>query len=312
MKMWKVAFVGAGYMAHEHARAFASLPSVKIVGVCGRSHLRTETFASTYDVPIYKNVKELYEATNADIAIVAVNELSMYDICLKVFFFPWLCFLEKPVGINLSEAKKIEKAACTFGARAYVAFNRRSYSSTRIALEKLSSDEGPRLISILDQQDMSAAQESGMPEMIARNLMYANSIHLIDYFNLFGRGEIVDMQHLQRWNPEIPCYVVVTFRFSSGDIGVYQAVWDGPGPWSVTVTNTQIRAEMRPLEKLGIQCKGDRVLSEIETDISDKNYKPGLVYQAEQVICLLKGYPSILATIKDSTRTMELCSKIYS
>ena len=32
MKKWKIALVGAGYMASEHAKAFASLPNVTLVG----------------------------------------------------------------------------------------------------------------------------------------------------------------------------------------------------------------------------------------------------------------------------------------
>lgn len=311
MKKWKIAIVGSGYMAQEHAKAFASLPNVQIVGVCGRSQARAEALAGTYGVRVYDSVVALYEGTQADAVVVAVNELSAREVCMAAFAHPWLCFLEKPVGVDLPQAEEIKSAAERTGTRTYVALNRRSYASTRQALRELASDDGPRLISVLDQQDMASAREGGQPEEVVRNYMYANSIHLIDYLNLFGRGEIVSVQPTERWNAESPGHVVATVHYASGDVGVYQAVWNGPGPWSVTVTNPQVRLELRPLEKLGIQRRGERRLSDAPADPIDTEFKPGLRHQAEQIVEVLEGRPASLATLGEATRSMALCADIY-
>lgn len=311
MKQWKIAIVGSGYMAQEHARAFASLPNVNIVGICGRSRLRAEALAAIYAVPVYDSINALYEGTKADAVVVAVNELSSREVCLAAFAHPWLCFLEKPVGIDLLQAEQIMAAARRSGTRAYVALNRRSYASTRQALQELSAGDGPRLISVFDQQDMASAREGGQPEEVVRNYMYANSIHLIDYLNLFGRGGVVAVERTRCWDAERPGYVVATVHYASGDVGVYQAVWNGPGPWSVTVTNPQVRVEMRPLERLGIQRIGERRLTDVLPDTIDSDFKPGLRYQAEQLVGLLEGHISTLATIEEATRSMALCADIY-
>lgn len=307
----KIAIVGAGYMAQEHAKAFASVPGARIVGVCGRSRNRAETLAAGYDAPLYDSVKAMYDDTKADVVVVAVNELSARDICLQAFEHPWLCFLEKPVGVDLPQAEEILAAASRANVRAYVGLNRRSYSSTRIALRELAVDDGPRLISVLDQQDMASARDGGQPEFVVRNYMYANSLHLIDYFNLFGRGDIVQVSPTQPWTADQPGHVVATVHYSSGDVGVYQAVWDGPGPWSVTVTNPAIRTEMRPLERLSVQRRGQRALTEIPVDAVDTEFKPGLRYQAEQVVAALQGQVGALATLQEATRSMALCADIY-
>lgn len=308
---WKIAIVGAGYMAEEHARAFASVPGVKIVGVCGRSRGRAEALATRFDAPVFDSVEALYSVTKADAVVVAVNELSSRDVCLEVFRYPWLCFLEKPVGVDLPQAEDILAAALRADVRAYVALNRRSYSSTRLALQELAADEGPRLISVLDQQDMASAREGGQPETVVRNYMYANSIHLIDYLNLFGRGDVVRVETTQPWCAESPGYVVATVHYSSGDVGLYQAVWNGPGPWSVTVTNPVVRTEMRPLERLSVQRRGQRGLAEIPVCSVDAEFKPGLRYQAEQVVAALQGNEPTLATLREATRSMALCANIY-
>lgn len=311
MKNWKVALIGAGYMAQEHAKAFASLPYVKIVGVCSRTQTRAMALASQYGATVFTDIAAMYQATDADAVVVAVNELSMQEVCYECFKFPWICLLEKPVGVDLAQAKEIHAIAERVNARVYVAFNRRSYASTRNALIELTDEPGPRLVSIFDQQDMASARSNGKPERVVRNYMFANSIHLIDYLTLFGRGEIESVQVVVPWTPEQPRYVVAAIKFSSGDIGVYQAVWDGPGPWAVTVTNQQHRIELRPLESLAVQRRGERQQTVAQPDRVDTDYKPGLLYQAEQLVAALAGRPFSLATLSEATRSMTLCAHIY-
>lgn len=307
----KIAIVGSGYMAQEHAKAFASLPGVSIAGVAGRSRSRAESLAAQYGAKVYDDVAALWEGTQADVVVVAVNELSAPAVCEAAFRHPWVCLLEKPVGLDLAQAEALTQLAARQSARALVALNRRSYASTRQALETLAQDDSPRLISVLDQQDREAARASGQPEEVVRNYMYANSIHLIDYLTLFGRGSVEEVTTPMPWDEQRPGHVVATVRFSSGDVGVYQAVWDGPGPWSVTVTNCQVRLEMRPLEKLGTQRRGERALSAAPADPIDSDFKPGLRHQAEQVLALLDGRPCSLATLEQATRSMALCADIY-
>lgn len=311
MKTWKIALVGAGYMAGEHAKAFASLPNVTLVGVCGRSQTRAASLAKAFGTRAFDSIDTLHRETQADAVVVAVNELSMQDVCNEVFAHPWLCLLEKPVGIDLAQAQAIQAAAQRAGTQAYVALNRRAYASTRSALAELDEDASPRLISVLDQQDMVSAREGGQPDAVVRNYMYANAIHLIDYLNLFGRGDIVSVQVVRPWTPEQPGHVVAAVHYSSGDCGVYQAVWDGPGPWSVTVTNRQVRVELRPLEKLGIQRRGERRLTELAPAPVDTEFKPGLRHQAEQIVAALSGANIDLASLHEATRSMALCADIY-
>ena len=74
--------------------------------------------------------------------------------------------------------------------------------------------------------------------------MYANSIHLIDNFTHFRRGAITDVTVTSPWVQDAPGTVLATIHYDSGDIGQYQAVWNGD--------------DLRPLEKLSIQPKGQR------------------------------------------------------
>ncbi|WP_163540502.1 Gfo/Idh/MocA family oxidoreductase, partial [Klebsiella pneumoniae] len=74
-----------GYMAREHAKVFASLPNVQLVGVCGRSRERAEAFGASFGIPVFDDIEEMYRRTKADAVVVAVNELAMRAVCETCF-----------------------------------------------------------------------------------------------------------------------------------------------------------------------------------------------------------------------------------
>lgn len=308
----KIAIVGAGYMATEHARAFAALPGVDIAGVSGRSRERAEALGSRHGAPVLDDVEALWRKTRADAVVVAVNEPSMAAVCEEVFRYPWTVLLEKPVGVDLADALRIQECARRNGAeaRVWVGLNRRAYASTRGALGMI-PEEGSRLVSVLDQQDMSVIRAMGKPEVVVRNFMYANSLHLIDYFDVFCRGELVSVDVAAPWTPEAPGHVIATLLWSSGDRGVYQALWDGPGPWAVAIAHPQMRLEMRPLESLAVQRRGERKVVAVDPDPIETAFKPGLYIQAQELLRAVNGEEPGLASLQDAIRSMALCAKIY-
>lgn len=310
--MTRIAIIGAGYMATEHARAFAAQPNARIVGVVGRSRERAEALAAAYSAPVFGDVDSLWRETEADVVVVAVNELSMASVCSDVFGRPWSVLLEKPVGVDLHDAHRILDCARSHGAdgRVWVGLNRRSYGATRTALDQI-ADEGPRLVSVLDQQDLDVVRQLGTPEEVVRNYMYANSIHMIDYFSVFCRGELESVTVAAPWTPESPEHVISTLLWSSGDRGVYQAQWNGPGPWAVSVSTRAARFEMRPLEFLTIQLRGERRALPTDPDPADSEFKAGLFVQAAEVLMGASGGKPTLATLHDAVWSMQLCAEIY-
>jgi predicted dehydrogenase len=308
----KVAFVGAGYMAEEHMRAFASLPDVTIAGVHSRTRERAEKLAASYNTQVYDSVSELYNKTGADLVVVTVIELSMAEVASACFDHHWAVLLEKPAGYDLADATRIRDAAARADSRAFVAFNRRAYSSTRQALELLQDDSSQRFIKVVDQQDQQAAiLVTKQPELVARNYMFANSIHLIDYFRVLGRGEVASVEPIVPWKPERPGLVLAKINFTSGDVGLYEGIWNGPGPWVVSVNTPEQRIEMRPLEQVSVQPRGTRAVTRLDVDGDDKTYKPGLRYQAKQAVAATRGQSAELATIADSWHSMKLVADIF-
>ncbi|AYV57212.1 gfo/Idh/MocA family oxidoreductase [Leptospira kmetyi] len=311
-KLCKVAFVGAGYMIAEHIKAFQNISNVELSGIYSRTKSRAESLAKEFGISIVANsISELYNETNASVVVVGVPELSTFAVVKETFEFPWIHLIEKPVGYNFQEAHSIIELAQKNKTKAFVALNRRHYSSTVSALNELKNIEGKRFIHVQDQEDLISAKLSGQPEKVLENWMYANSIHLIDYFKIFGRGEIVDVQPIFSWNPNEPDFVSAKIKFSSGDLGLYQAVWNCPGPWIVSVTTREKRIEMRPLEQTSVQLNGQRKLDPIPVDEVDQKFKPGLRRQAQMVVNAFWGAENDLPTLEEAFETMRLVKGIY-
>jgi len=312
-KTHNVAVIGAGYMAREHISAFQDIPGVKIAGISSRTRSKAETLSIGYGIPfVCDSIDELYDRTKAELVVVTVPELSANHVSRTCFSYPWVCLLEKPAGYNLADAESIISSAREKGARAFVALNRRFYSSTRSALSDLKQANGRRFIHVQDQEDQRRALLAGQPQTVVDNWMYANSIHLIDYFMLFGRGKITAVTPITPWDPKFPWVVTASIQYSSGDMGLYEGVWNAPGPWFVDVFTPEKRWEMRPLEQAAYQLAGERKMEHLEPSLWDRNFKPGLRLQAAEAISAVNGMPTELPTLEDSLKSMKLVHRIFN
>lgn len=310
--MTRVAIVGAGYMAREHIRAFQDIEGVEVAGIFSRTRARADALAAELGVSqAYDSIAALYEGTRADLVVVAVPELSANSTCRACFEHPWTALLEKPAGYDVVDAEDIASAAHAKGRRAFVALNRRHYASTRAAVADLASVDGPRLIVVQDQQDGAAALAAGQPPLVVKNWMYANSLHVIDYFRVLARGEVASIERVLPWTPDAPGYVMAKITFDSGDIGLYEAIWNGPGPWAVTVNTPQKRWDLRPLERAAVQPRGTRSLQPIELGDIDTRFKAGLRHQAELAVAAAAGRQTELPSLEDALISMRLVCEIY-
>ena len=308
----KVAIIGAGSMAREHLRAFQDLPGVEIAGLFSRTRSRADSLANENGVAVVcDSIAELYDRTRADLVVVTVNVVELSAVTRSCLEFPWTILTEKPVGYNLEEARAVKQMANVKQRRVLVALNRRFLSSTRAALADLRLREGPRYIRVQDQQSLEQAAAFGHPRIVVENWMYANSIHLIDYLRTFGRGKVRSITPIVPWNPDHPRIVLAKVEFESGDLGLYEGIWDGPAPWSVSISTQEMRWQLCPLETAEFQSRGERGLQLIEPSRWDQDFKPGLRLQAEMAVKAALGKPSDAPRLDDAMETMEIISGIF-
>lgn len=306
-----VAVIGAGNMAREHVRAFRTVPQVTVAGIQSRTRSRALALAAEFGIPhVCDSLAELHAKTGAVLAVVTVSETAMKTVALASLDHPWTLLLEKPPGLTVEEAEEIEAAAASRGRDVRVGLNRQWLSSTQAVLSDLAACAGPRFVKVQDQQSLALAERIGHPPEVVRHWMYANSIHLVDYFRFLARGEVVSVNVFAPWEEAAPGVVVAHIRFSSGDTGLYEALWQGPGPWAATVTVAGKRWELRPLEQATSQVLSEKpVVAEVHP--WDTEFKPGFRLQAQQAVAAACGEPSELPRLADALGTMRLIRAIY-
>lgn len=310
--MTAIAFIGAGSMTKEHARAFGAVPGVELVGIHSRTRARAERLADEVGIGgVFDSVAELYERTRADLVVVAVPETAMKDVAVESLAQPWTILLEKPPGLNVTEAEEIGAAADGRERPVLVGLNRRFLSSTQAVLDDLARSESRRYVRVQDRQSLPEARALGHPEPVVQHWMYANSIHVVDYLSLFGRGPVASVERVLPWDAREPGVVLATVRFESGDVGVYEGIWNGPGPWAVALVTEEKRWELRPLEQAAFQLPGERQLASVPPHDWDREFKPGLRLQAEHAVAATRGELCEVPTIAESLRTMRLIEAIF-
>jgi len=308
-----VAIIGAGYMAREHIRAFQDISGVVVTGLYTRTLVRGMSLAEEFNIKIVSNsIADLYKRANADLVVVCVPELSAEEVLQECFNYSWHVLAEKPIGYNLHQAEALTQLAINKNRNVYVALNRRHYASTVAMLNDIQGDNGARFIKIQDQESPRLALVAGQPDLVVQNWMYANSIHLIDFFTILGRGQIIEVVPIIPWNKNKPSTVIAKIIFDSGDIGLYEATWDAPGPWAVSVNTERVRWELRPIEVATYQQYGQRASQQVPINQLDEKFKPGLRRQAELAIERVSGKANDLPTISQSLNTMRLIDRIYN
>ena len=307
----RVAMIGAGYMAREHLKAFADIRQVRLVGITSRTKSRAEALAQEFGISlVVENIAELADL-KPHLVIITVNAEHVHKVVAECCSYPWTILTEKPVGMNLHQYMDTMAIVKSSKASVFIALNRRLHASTRCLLTELQQCQGPRFIEVFDQQEPKRLRQLNR-QIDDLELAFSNSIHTIDFISFLGRGEISSVRPALPWKGQRTLAVAASVNFTSGDMGMYHAVWNAPGPWAVFVTTHEKRFELRPLENLAIQPMGKRVLDEITLSDIDIRFKPGLRIQSEEAVKAALGLDNCCSSLADARRTMELIDAIYA
>jgi len=308
----RLGIIGAGKMARFHAAAFQAIPGAEVSAIHSRTLESAEKFAAEFQVEyIHATLGELIAAQTCDALLICVSPTAMCEISLRAMESGLPLLLEKPPGLDLNEAQQLAAAAQKTGSRAWVALNRRFFASTLRVQEAIAAAIGRRYVHVVDQQNLADSAKRGHSEETLANWMYANSLHLVDLLKLFCRGEVMAIHPLVPWRSDFHQLAVFGVEFSSGDYGVFEANWSGPGPWSVAVTCPDQRWELRPLETARWWGQLRAAPTEFPLSEDDAKYKPGLLEQARAFVAAVQGNPTTLPTLADGLASMQLVHDLF-
>lgn len=307
MNKIKVLLVGSGNVAREHYKAFSCFDQFKFVGVVARNKKKLSKFSSDLKISYFSNnLEEAHLRLQPDLVIVATSITSTYKICCKLTNYKSVIFVEKPLGYNYIETKKLFHLFKLKRKKVFIALNRRNYVSTRKIQRDIDNKVGQRVV-IANDQSILKNLNNKFPKKIIKNYMYANSIHLIDYFSIFCRGKLKNIRTFNKFNKK-PYFVNSKLYFSSGDVGIYSAIYDRESPWYVSIFVGKTIYILKPLEKISSNSK----LSKIKIKFADdKKFKPGFKLQASEVLNYFKKVSYNLVDYEKYFESVKLINKIY-
>ena len=310
MKKIKISFIGAGKTTTEYLRVIKKFKSCEVVGIVGKRIVNAKKLSKLFNISFYgKNIKKMLKQTHPNIVIICVPATEVLKICKIVFPFNCISFIEKPVGINFQEYKKILFFKEKYSHQSYIALNRRYYSSTKKILKEIKNDSSKRIVNVTDQQNLEKVRKLGYDKKSIKYWMFLNSIHLIDYLSIFCRGSISKVKIFKKKIGKCR-YIDCRIEFSSGDIGIYQAYWNRPGFWSMSLSLDNHIWNASPLEKLS--CKDScGNIKNFRLSKFDSKYKPGFYLQIKDLINVYKAKKNSLVSINSVNQTMKLINDIY-
>ena len=308
LKKIQIGIIGAGYMSNEYLKVISKNKDIQCSAIYSRTIKKSEKLKKKYNIEkVFISIDDFILSNKFDGLIVAVNESSAFKILKKVYKLKCPILFEKPLGYNFIQANLIKNFLKNKN-NIYVALNRRFYSSTLEAKKIIDKKNGKRFIKITDQETQKFSK------LINDNLMYANSIHLVDYASIFARGKLIKIKKLKKYQKYKFHEVIVKLFFSSKDEVLYYCNWNSPGSWSVSITQENQRCEMKPLEQLTFE-KFDKnrklTRSKINMNIKDIQYKSGLYCLVEEYIKLIKSKKNNITSFDEYFKTMRLIKNIY-
>ncbi len=307
-----ILLIGAGPMAQEYSKVLDAI-GVEY-DVLGRGAVSAEKFEKeTGHNVILGGLSQYMEAAkvrpNTAIVSVSVEQLAKISNQLLAYEVKNI-LIEKPAGVTFDEIQEFSEAATHYNAKAFIAYNRRFYSSVTAAQKIIEEDGGVESFNFEITEWAHTIEKISKSPNVKENWFLGNTSHVVDLaFFLGGTPK------------EISCFTASktswhkrSANFSGAGVTKnnalfsYHGNWNAPGRWSVEMLTRKHRLIFRPIEKLQIQKIATVKIEEVEIDDAlDVRFKPGLF---KQVDCFLKGETSYLCSIQEHAINCQYYAKM--
>ena len=150
----KVAVVGAGWMGHVHARAYARLAqhypglgtAVSLVAVADSAPAQTADFTARFPgTQAYHDWREMLQDDSIDAVSVTAPNFLHREIGVAVAQAGKHLWIEKPVGLTAADAQAVAAAVAQAGVVCATGFNYRNFPAVARARQAITSGEIGRI-----------------------------------------------------------------------------------------------------------------------------------------------------------------------
>ncbi|MBI4274081.1 MAG: Gfo/Idh/MocA family oxidoreductase [Rhizobiales bacterium] len=216
----RVGVIGVGVMGYNHARVFAGLPGVELVGVADPDPRQRDLVKHVLACPIVDRFEALIDLGVNAVTIAAPTHLH-HEIALKCISQGIHVLVEKPIASSVEEGRDIIAAARHAGATLMVGHVERFNPAVRAIKQAIENED---ILSI-------AITRVGPfpPRMSNVGVVIDLAVHDIDLIRWFTDSEIVEVQpQLSSAVAEREDIALLQFRTASGVLAHINTNWLTP------------------------------------------------------------------------------------
>ncbi|MCE5299913.1 MAG: Gfo/Idh/MocA family oxidoreductase [Spirochaetia bacterium] len=148
-KKLRVGIIGCGTIFPMHAESVrqACKDAARLVAVCDIKQDRVFAASAKYKCTAYANYRTMIDKENLDVVHVCVPHYLHSEMAVYAAAHGVNIYMEKPMGINIQQAKDIVKAVKEKPVKMAVSFQNRFNPSTQLAKKMIASGELGNIIS---------------------------------------------------------------------------------------------------------------------------------------------------------------------
>lgn len=235
----KVAVIGVGAMGKNHARIYADLPDVNLVGVADSNLTVSQEVARRYHGTAYNDYREMLDKEKPDAVTIAVPTVFHLPVALEVIERKIHLLIEKPIAQTFEEGEQIIKAAEKAGVKLMIGHIERFNPAIQTLKNHLDSKQLGRVFQI------DARRQSPFPTRVKDvGVVIDLAVHDLDIMRFLTGKEVVRLyaETERRIHSTREDLLSGLLRFEDGAIGTLTINW---------LTPTKIR-ELTVIGELGM------------------------------------------------------------
>ena len=133
--------IGAGMIAHVHAKAIGAIGNATLVGLHSRGNEKMQAFAAQHSCKAFNTLEEMLADPAIDIVCVCTPSGAHEDPTLHCLQAGKHCLVEKPLEVTLEKCDSIIEASRMTGMKVGVIFPSRFYDQALLLKKAMDTDK---------------------------------------------------------------------------------------------------------------------------------------------------------------------------
>lgn len=221
--------VGAGMIAHFHARAIAELSNASLMGIYSINKNKSDDFAKKHHCAVYATLAEMVSNPEIDIVCICTPSGMHLEPAIASIAAGKHCLIEKPLEVTVERCDNIIEAAQKAGVQIGVIFPSRFYDASRQLKKTIDENRFGSLVlgdAYIKWSRSAAYYASGLWRGTWKydggGALMNQGIHSVDLLQ-WVMGPVESVQsvtaNIRHKGIEVEDTVVATLKFRNGALG---------------------------------------------------------------------------------------------